>query len=86
MDEARQKIEELRKEIDIIDDKLISILVDRFDIVKKISVLKKVSLNDFRQEKIMKRLEGRGLPPEFIEKIYRVIFCYSKKTYYSKKD
>ena len=83
--ETQQEINKLREEINVYDNELIETLVKRFEVVKKISHLKNGPMEDLeREENIFQKLQGKGLPSEFIKKLYSLIFNHSKETY-SKK-
>lgn len=76
-----KKIELYRKKIDKIDNQLIEILKKRFDIVKKIGVIKKKfslpSLDKKRWQIVLqsriKKGEKLGLRKSFVLKIYQLI-------------
>ncbi|OGH18848.1 MAG: hypothetical protein A3F31_04705 [Candidatus Levybacteria bacterium RIFCSPHIGHO2_12_FULL_38_12] len=76
-----EDLEDIRKEIDEIDEELIKILARRFEAVKKIGRLKKLSgenpLDIKRWEEIISSRILRGtlvnLPSEFVKKLFGVI-------------
>ena len=80
------KIKELRKLIDEIDDQLFDLLVERFDVSKKIGDIKaskNINIDDpNREQEIIDRLsiklEGK-LKKEDIETIIRSFYYISKK-------
>ena len=80
------KIKELRKLIDKIDDQLFDLLVERFDVAKKIGDIKaskNINIDDpNREQEIIDRLsiklEGK-LKKEDIETIIRSFYYISKK-------
>ena len=80
------KIKELRKIIDKIDDQLFDLLVERFDVSKKIGDIKaskNINIDDpNREQEIIDRLsiklEGK-LKKEDIETIIRSFYYISKK-------
>ena len=80
------KIKELRKLIDKIDDQLFDLLVERFDVSKKIGDIKaskNINIDDpNREQEIIDRLsiklEGK-LKKEDIETIIRSFYYISKK-------
>ena len=80
------KIKELRKLIDKIDDQLFDLLVERFDVSKKIGDIKaskNINIDDpNREQEIINRLsiklEGK-LKKEDIETIIRSFYYISKK-------
>ena len=77
-------INNLRKEIDIIDIELINIIEKRQDIVKQILKVKNeedLLIEDpVREKKIIKNLsEDSKLPKQMIKEIYNIIFKNSKK-------
>ncbi|MGC8867061.1 MAG: chorismate mutase [Elusimicrobiales bacterium] len=64
------QIKKLRKEIDIIDKKIIMLLDERFEIVKRIGVIKKrlkLPITDKKREK------------EILTKVNKISFNYSKQ-------
>ena len=80
-------INEIRKEIDKIDESIVSLLGERQDLVKKIGKIKKslnlASENKAREKKILDRLKQRArklnLDETFIGKVYEIILNNSKK-------
>ena len=79
-------IEELRKEIDSIDNSIIQLLSKRKGIVKKIAGIKKQEntpvIDKEREQEIIHRLkklaEENGLDENFIESIYEIIINNSR--------
>jgi len=84
--DSKEKIKELRKLIDKIDDQLFDLLVERFDVSKKIGDIKaskNINIDDpNREQEIIDRLsiklEGK-LKKEDIETIIRSFYYISKK-------
>ena len=84
--DSKAKIKELRKLIDKIDDQLFDLLVERFDVSKKIGDIKaskNINIDDpNREQEIIDRLsiklEGK-LKKEDIETIIRSFYYISKK-------
>ena len=84
--DSEVKIKELRKLIDKIDDQLFDLLVERFDVSKKIGDIKaskNINIDDpNREQEIIDRLsiklEGK-LKKEDIETIIRSFYYISKK-------
>ena len=84
--DSEVKIKELRKLIDKIDDQLFDLLVERFDVSKKIGDIKaskNINIDDpNREQEIIERLsiklEGK-LKKEDIETIIRSFYYISKK-------
>ena len=84
--DSKVKIKELRKLIDKIDDQLFDLLVERFDVSKKIGDIKaskNINIDDpNREQEIIERLsiklEGK-LKKEDIETIIRSFYYISKK-------
>ena len=78
-------LDDLRKNIDDIDEKLVDLLARRIDVVKKIGELKKqnnlpvVDKNRFNNVlgKVEKTAIQQGLSPDFIKELYEVIHKYS---------
>lgn len=76
-------LQELRGEIDKIDDEIITLLEKRLSLAKQIGELKtklKVEVyNPQREEEILKRLQSlSSLPPHQINTIYQSIFTLTK--------
>ena len=79
-------IEKLRKEIDRIDNNIITLLSKRKGIVKKIADIKrqknKPVIDNKREQEIINRLKKlskeKGLDENFIESIYETIINYSR--------
>ena len=67
----KTKLEDLRKQIDEIDDLIVSLLAKRMETVKKVGQLKKKSnipvLDKSRWQKVIKSKKG------FVKKIWKVI-------------
>lgn len=83
-----KEIDNWRKQIDLLDEKVLSILAKRTKIVRKISQLKKKQnipvVDKKRWDKLISSLLSRsdslGLSKEFIEKLFNIIHKYSIKT------
>ena len=84
--DSKVKIKELRKLIDKIDDQLFDLLVERFDVSKKIGDIKaskNINIDDPNREheiidRLSIKLEGK-LKKEDIETIIRSFYYISKK-------
>ena len=82
-----QNLEDLRKEINNIDDKIIDLLSKRKDLVKDIAQIKKGAnkpiLDKGREQHILERLKLRSkeknLDESFIRSIYNIILKSSKE-------
>ena len=81
---TKNKINELRRKIDDYDDKILNLLVKRFEISHKIGSIKQNSnseIQDFDREKdIINRLANKFsmINQEHIESIFNQIFNVSK--------
>lgn len=81
------KLDNLRKQIDIVDEKLLTLLAKRIILVRKISKFKKahnipILDEDRRSEVLNSQLskgEKLGLPKDLIKKLYSLIHKYSIK-------
>ena len=81
-----QSLEELRKEIDKIDNEIISLLSKRKGMSQKIAEIKKQSdkpiLDQSREQQVMKRLKKlskeKGLDENFIISLYNIILKNSR--------
>ncbi len=80
------RMDELRGEIDAIDSKIIELLCDRFEIVKKIADTKKELQSkiedDAREREVLERCKdsaGGRLDDGFIGELTSIILSYSKK-------
>jgi len=82
-------MENLRKEIDRIDDEMLELFIKRMDIVKKIALEKKKDslsiLNQDREKEILKRLTDKiddkflsGLYPKFIINMMEISRVYQE--------
>lgn len=65
---------EIRRQIDAIDQDLISLLKERFDLVLKAKDLKPTLTDSRREEEILHRIESI-----YVKKIYQNIFLHSKQ-------
>ena len=82
---TENKLENLRKEIDYIDNEIVELFAKRFDVVKQIGEFKKennipvVDNNRFAKvlEKVGNIATKNGISPNFIKKIYNTIHEYS---------
>lgn len=76
-------IEEKRREVDKIDDKLVELLGKRFDVVKEIVSFKKqndIPIEDkSREDTIKARYLMAGLPEGFSDKFFDELFDEAKK-------
>ena len=76
-----KNLEELRKEIDEIDQQILEILVKRIDIVKQIGELKNIQnmpiIDEERREKLLESISQRAkvfnLSEEFVKKLFKEI-------------
>ncbi|MDT8336718.1 MAG: chorismate mutase [Candidatus Izemoplasmatales bacterium] len=82
-------MENLRKEIDLIDDEMQSLFIKRLEIVKKIALEKKNQgleiLNQDREQEILTRLTNKiddkyisGLYPKFIVNVMEISKIYQE--------
>ncbi len=79
-------LEELRKEIDSIDNKIIGLLGKRKDLIKKVSAIKKelnkpvIDKNREQQiiERIRKLSSEKGLDEDFVASLYDIIIKNSR--------
>ena len=81
------ELEDLREYIDELDDDLLELLSQRFDLVKRVKAVKTENgigtLQQDRFEDILSRLTSesveKGLDPEMVKEIWEVIHKYSLK-------
>lgn len=81
------KLDNLRKQIDIVDEKLLILLAKRIMLVRKISKFKKSHnipiLDEDRRNKVLNSqlLKGKvlGLSKDLIKKLYSLVHKYSIK-------
>ena len=82
-----EKLQKLRDKIDIIDDKIITFLATRTNIVREIGELKKIHnikpldnkrFNDLLKSKLLKA-KSLNLSKDFIKELYNLIHKYSIK-------
>jgi len=77
-------LDDLRKEIDIIDNNIVDLIAKRIEIVKKVGEFKKqknipvIDSNRFQKvlEKVSKKAEDKNISKEFIVKIYNLLHDY----------
>ena len=82
---TENKLEEYRKQIDVIDMEIVELFSKRFEIVKQIGTFKKennipvVDNNRFQKvlEKVENIAEKQGVSKDFINDIYNIIHKYS---------
>lgn len=76
-----EELDQLRRQIDIIDDKIIALLHQRFDLVKKVKDIKTKRaipiLDTNRETLILRRIEQKLYNRE-ISMVYKTIFSVSK--------
>ena len=78
-------LDDLRKEIDKLDEQIVKLLAKRIEIVKKIGDFKKQNnlqvLDKNRFAKVLEKVEKtaiqQGLSPDFVKELYEVIHKYS---------
>lgn len=83
----KNNLAELRTQIDEVDSQLIHLLANRFNLVKKIGVLKKENdiapLDNKRWQEVIESrkqiAKSLKLSPKFINKIYNLIHIHSLK-------
>lgn len=81
------KIEELRKEIDKVDEKIVNLLVRRDALVKEIAQIKKkdgITVKDQdRENEIIVRMKKKaincGLDGRFVEELFKLVLKKSKE-------
>ena len=79
------KLEEYRKQIDIIDTKIVELFSKRFELVKQIGKIKQKNkipvVDNNRFQKVVKKVENiaekQGISKDFIEEIYNIIHKYA---------
>ena len=82
---TENKLEEYRKQIDVIDMEIVELFSKTFEIVKQIGTFKKennipvVDNNRFQKvlEKVENIAEKQGVSKDFINDIYNIIHKYS---------
>ena len=77
------KLEELRDKIDNIDEDIIKLLIERFEVVEQIMSLKSEIEDKNRENEILTKLDGltdKTSNQEFFTKIYKFIFEESKNS------
>ena len=72
------ELNELRKEIDELDNQILQLLEERFEVVKKVAERKKqagLPIRDIKREEIVinSKAEKSGLPEDFVKNLYRSI-------------
>jgi chorismate mutase len=72
------KLNFLRKNIDLVDDQIYYLLTVRYQMVKKIKNEKPTVYDKEREKEILSRLKNKNkLNDEFVKKLWRVIFMQS---------
>lgn len=74
-------LKELRKKIDMIDNQVIELLIERFKVVEKIMLMKTEIEDKDREKEILGKIEciaSSETNPEFYKDIYKMIFTESK--------
>lgn len=82
-----KELSRLRKQVEHIDQKILTLLASRFSLTQQIQLLKKANgmgiFQKSREEELLKKYrslsKGKKLAPGLAEKLYRLIFSYSKK-------
>ncbi|WP_029355125.1 chorismate mutase [Bosea sp. 117] len=82
--ESEQALAPFRAEIDVIDAAIVELLAKRFEVVKHVIAVKRAEgiaallperVEDV-VEKVMAEAETRGVPPELVEKLWRVLIAW----------
>ena len=73
-----KQLNEIRKEIDILDNQILELIEKRFELVEKVAKTKKekgLPIRDIAREEevINSKLQKTDLPEEFVKKLYRLI-------------
>lgn len=76
-----KSLDELRKEIDLLDEELLQLLAKRLFVVKQIGEIKKTNglpaLDEKRRDELLQKIKQKGkklsIAEPFIEKLYRTI-------------
>ena len=75
-------LEEVRAEIDRVDQQIIELLGKRAELVRSLGKFKKGGpvRDPERERRVLEKVKGlaldRGLSPDFVEKVYRGFFSY----------
>ena len=85
-DRVKEKLETLRQSIDAIDEKIVSLIAERQQVVDRVVSLKKKNnlpvYHPAREEDLisMRRHQGReiGVDPDYVEELYRIIIHRSR--------
>ena len=80
-------LEELRKEIDKVDDELVSLLSKRKELIKEVAKIKKESnkpiFDKNREQQLLEKIKSnakeKNLDVEFIYSVYNIILRNSKE-------
>lgn len=80
----KDELQQYRKKINQLDSRILKLLEERFAVVKKVGEYKKKHGLPVRNAKREKELvaamtEQSGLDPEFVKKLYKLIFNNSYK-------
>ncbi len=79
-----KQLNEIRKEIDILDNQILELIEERFELVKKVAQTKKkkgLPIRDIAREEeiINNKIQKTDLPEQFVKKLYRLIIDTSIK-------
>ncbi len=78
-----EDIEKLQIEIDKIDDKLVELLIKRFELTSQVNNIKRANSIDIedknREEAIISRYINTNLPEGYIDKFFNNLFDEEKK-------
>jgi len=74
-------LDDIRKQIDLLDDQLIEVLIKRYDLVQQVKTYKQTHnlpvLDSSREQHILKKLSNKPYH-EQLEQIYHLILSLSK--------
>lgn len=80
-DDSRAKLQELRHAIDDVDDRILDVLVERFEITRQVGIVKRDAgfdpVDRTREQELYDRIrlkaEERGIDPDVVESLYRTL-------------
>jgi chorismate mutase len=73
-----EQLNEIRKKIDILDNQILELIEDRFELVEKVAQIKKkknLPIRDLaREEEILdSKIQKTDLPEKFVKNFYRLL-------------
>ncbi len=82
--EGRKRLSELRHDIDDVDDRILDVLVERFEITRQVGMVKRDAglspVDNSREQELYERVRAkateRGIDPDVVEALYRTLIAH----------